>query len=287
MDLSIIIVSWNTRDLTDRCLRSVYDTVTRPFEVFLVDNASRDGSADMVAAKYPEARLIRNRRNLGFAKANNQAVPLCRGRYVLFLNSDAKLLPGSADGLAAFLDASPAHGAAAPMLLNEDGTLQRSCRRIPPYGGLLAVHTSLRWKSPGQWPIRRLHMLGWSHDDDRDVEQPMAACLLVRRSVLETVGTFDEGCFLLYNDVDLCKRILRAGHRIAYRAGLKVVHFEGASITKYVRLKEEGLRNVTHYIRKHYGPAMSFFFVLAVIGDAAWRGDWAETIRLLRASVRV
>lgn len=287
MDLSIIIVSWNTRALLERCLTSVFDTVRRPCEVFVVDNASADGSADMVLEKFPQCRRMVNPGNYGFARANNQATRFARGRMVLFLNSDAMLLPGAADGLVNFLDAHPAYGAAACRLLNEDRSLQRSCRRFPTYGTLLAVHTALRFRPIGDRLRSRLLMHDWDHAGDRDVDQPMAACLMVRRDVLEEVGLFDEGCFLLYNDVDLCLKIRRGGYAIAYRSGLETVHKEGASLTKFAGLRDEERRNVTHYIRKQYGPFLAWFFSCVIAGDALWRGAWKESLRILAGAFHV
>lgn len=278
MDLSIIIVSWNTRALLERSLRSVFDTVRRPCEVFVVDNASADGSAEMVLEKFPQCRRIVNPGNYGFARANNQAARLARGRFVLFLNSDAMLLPGAADGLAEFLETHPGYGGAACTLLNEDRTVQRSCRRFPSYLTLLALHTALRYRPFGRRLRSRLLMHDWDHRGDRDVDQPAAACFLVRRDVLERVGLFDEGCFLLYNDVDLCLRIRRAGYAIAYRSALETVHREGASLSRFATLREEERRNVTHYIRKQYGPLLAVLFRCALAGDALWRGAWRELV---------
>jgi hypothetical protein len=273
MDLSIIIVNWNTRDLLDRCLTAVFATVRRPAEVIVVDNASSDGSADMVAERHPECILFRNAENLGFAEANNQAMRIARGHFILLLNSDTKPLEGCIDGMAGFLQTHPAYGAVACQLVHEDGSLQRSCRRFPSFLTLLAVHTSVRYSKTGQRQLDRLYMRDWDHRTDRDVDQPAAACLLLRAEVPRRVGLFDANCFLLYNDVDLCKRVRAAGYRIAYESRLRTLHKESASLEKYPRLSEEGLRNVMHFVRKHYGPLAAWGFALAVAVDALRLGQ--------------
>ena len=128
MKLSIVIVSWNTKDLLGACLRSVYTyPLDGPFEVWVVDNKSKDGSAEMVREKFPQVELIASEENLGFAGGNNRAIPHCRGEYVLLLNPDTEVKPNALNALVAFMEATPAAGAAGSRLFNGDGTLQPSC----------------------------------------------------------------------------------------------------------------------------------------------------------------
>lgn len=270
IDLSIVIVNWNTCDLLDRCLSGVFSTVRCRVEVIVVDNASSDGSADLVRDRYPRCILVRNPVNLGFARANNQGFGLAKGRHVLLLNSDACPLEGCVDGMVEFLDRNPGHGAVACRLVFEDGRLQRSCRRFPTWLALLAAHSSLRYRECGKRAMDRWVMRDWPHDASRDVDQPAAACLLVRGETLRRVGPFDTGFFLLYNDVDLCRRIRAARHRIAYLPSLSAVHSEGASLRRYGRLDAESFRNALHYANKYYGPLAAAAFFLLVRADA-WR----------------
>jgi GT2 family glycosyltransferase len=270
MDLSIVIVNWNTRQLLDRCLSGVFSTVRCRTEVIVVDNASADGSADLVRERYPQCILIRNLGNLGFARANNQGFGIAKGRHVLLLNSDACPQEGCLDGMVEFLDRNPGHGAVASRLIYEDGSLQRSCRRFPTWLTLVAAHSSLRFQDCGRRAMDRWLMNDWSHEDSRDVDQPAAACLLVRGETLRRVGFFDTGFFLLYNDVDLCWRIREAGYRIAYLASVRAVHSEGASLRRFGRLDAVSLRNALHYASKFYGPLAAAAFYLLVRGDA-WR----------------
>ncbi|MBL8084884.1 MAG: glycosyltransferase family 2 protein, partial [Candidatus Obscuribacter sp.] len=207
MLLSVVIVSWNTRDLLRACLVSLKEEIaTMPnpadVEVFLVDNASADGSAKMAQEEHPWVHLIANSDNKGFAKANNQAFALAGGRFILLLNPDTEIKPGALSTLLAFFDNHPRAGIVAPQLLNTDGTVQRSCREFPTFVGMLYELIGLSRLFPANSSygkeFRRYKMLDWNHDDERQVDQPEGACLLVKREVLEKVGTLDEGFFMLF-----------------------------------------------------------------------------------------
>ncbi|HVR85148.1 MAG TPA: glycosyltransferase family 2 protein, partial [Planctomycetota bacterium] len=190
IDLSVVIVNWNTRQLLDRCLSGVFSTVGCRVEVIVVDNASEDGSAELVRERYPQCLLVANSGNLGFARANNQGFEIAKGRHVLLLNSDACPLEGCLDGMVQFLDRNPGYGAVACRLVYEDGRLQRSCRRFPTLFALLAAHSSLRFYGCGRRALDRWLMMDWTHDTSRDVDQPAAACLLIRGETLRRVGPF-------------------------------------------------------------------------------------------------
>ncbi len=221
MKLSIVIVSWNTRELLRASLNTVKAELDEPSsllandtEVFLVDNDSKDGSAQMVADDFPWVKLIANKENLGFAKANNQAINICTGRLILLLNPDTEVKPGALKVLADFLDAHPKAGIVAPQLLNTDGSVQRSCRAFPTFNGMLFELMGLSKIFPDQPRFREYKMLDWNHDDEREVDQPEGACLMVKREVIERVGTLDEGFWMLFEEVDWCYRIKQNGWQI-------------------------------------------------------------------------
>jgi hypothetical protein len=184
--------------------------------------------------------------------------------------------------MADLLEREPGLGAVACRLLNEDGSIQRVCRRFPTFGTLLAAHTSIQYRPAGRRLLDRLMMKEWGQDTDRLVDQPAAACLMIRREALERVGLFDEGLFLLYNDVDLCKRIRRAGYGIHYRASLVALHQGSASLKRFAPLRRTYIDNVIHYVRKHYGPWMGWAFAFLVAADAARLGRWDEALEALR-----
>src|SRR5581483_4421831 len=215
MQLSIIIVSWNTRQLLQACLTKLGAEIKgMDAEVFVIDNASADGSAAMVAEQFPWAKLTANDTNRGFAAANNQALPLTIGKYVLLLNPDTEVYPGSLHTLTKFLDDHPQAGVVAPQLINTDGTIQRSCRAFPTFSGMAFELLGFSKLFPAVKKFREYKMLDWEHDDERLVDQPEGACLMIRREVIEKIGTLDEGYFMLFEEVDWLYRAKQAGWQI-------------------------------------------------------------------------
>ncbi len=259
--LSVVTVSWNTRELLRECLESLkVELATLPqvkSEVFLIDNDSHDGSAEMVASDHPWVELIANKDNLGFAKANNQAFKLAQGEFVLLLNPDTKVLPGAIGTLIEFLQSKPQAAIAAPMLLNTDMSVQRSCRKFPTFTNMLYELIGLsKMFKPGTAAgakFREYKMLDWEHDDEREVDQPEGACLLLRQSVIDQVGTLDEGFFMLFEEVDWCYRIKQAGFEIWFTPRAQIIHHYGQSIkqvkAKMIWSSHKGLFRFRH---KHY-----------------------------------
>jgi GT2 family glycosyltransferase len=254
-DLSIVIVSWNTRDLLRECLASI---LGRPqgiaCQAIVVDNASADGSADMVAAEFPAAVLVRNPENSGFAKGSNLGLARCTGRHVLLLNTDTRVLDDALARLVAYLDAHPDCGAVAARLVNPDGTVQRACARFPRLRTALFLDTCLgRW-FPRHRELERYFLRDWDHGDSRDVEQPPGNGLALPRALLARLGPLDERFFIFYVDVDLCHRIRAAGLRCHYLAEARIVHHLGQSTAKLgsfgLVLQTDRLR----WYRKRYGP---------------------------------
>ncbi len=213
--LSIVIVSWNTRELLDACLvsiRTIPDEVTR--EVIVVDNASADGSAEMVARDHPQVTLIANDENRGYAAGNNQGTEVAEGEHVLLLNPDIVVLDGALDTLARFLQEHPRAGAVAPRLILPDGSVQASCRSFPTPDVVLYEALGLSRLFPRSRRFGRYRMTWWDYDDERPVDQPMASAILVRGAALNEVGEMDEQFPIFFNDVDLCKRLRDAGWEI-------------------------------------------------------------------------
>jgi GT2 family glycosyltransferase len=236
IELSVVIPSWNTAGLLRACLAHLAAARLPEHEVIVVDNASADGSADMVAAEFPQAALVRNTENRGFAGGCNQGLRLARGAYVLLLNSDTEVAPDAVELLLAFLRGHPAYGAAAPLLHSPGGRVQPSLKRFPTLATALWFSTPLERWFPDNRELRRYFMRDVDQERSADVEQPPAACLLVRRSVLDAIGLFDEELWLFFNDVDLSKRMAAAGWKTRYVAEARVLHHEGASTKKFGRL---------------------------------------------------
>jgi len=268
MRLSVIVVSWNTRELLRRCLKALnQELVDLESEVFLVDNHSSDRSAEMVAAEFPSVHLIANQSNRGFAAANNQALVLAKGENILLLNPDTELQPGALVSLFSFLDSHPAAAVVAPQLLNSDRSIQRSCRQFPSFSGMLYEILGLSRLFPSQPAFRQYKLLDWNHDDERQVDQPEGACLLVRRQVIEQVGLLDEGYFMLFEEVDWCYRIKQAGWEIWFTPSATVIHHYGQSI-KQVKAKMilSSHRGLYRFWWKHYRANRWYLDWLAYAG---------------------
>jgi GT2 family glycosyltransferase/lipopolysaccharide/colanic/teichoic acid biosynthesis glycosyltransferase len=222
---AIVIISYNTRKLIRRCLESLRAFAPRcAMEVLVVDNASYDGSVEMLAQEFPWVWVLPNRRNLGYAAAVNQGLEATRGEYVLILNPDIVVRDGSLDQLVDFLDRTPDCGIAAAKLLNTDGTLQHSCRSFYTPRTLLMRRTPLGKLFPNSPIIRHHLMLDYDHTTPRAVDWVIGACMLVRRSAAEAVGGMDERFFLYFEDVDWCFRMSRQGWKVWYLPQSEMVH---------------------------------------------------------------
>lgn len=267
--LSVVTVSWNVVGLLRRCLQTLSDelsSITENVEVFIIDNASADGSAQMVAAEFPQFHLIANDSNRGFAIANNQALKLSRSEYVLLLNPDTEVQPGALATLINFMDSNPDAAIVAPQLLNSDGSVQRSCREFPTFAGMLYELLGLSKMFPNHPLFGRYKMLEFNHDYCREVDQPEGACLMMRRSVIDQVGMLDEGFFMLFEEVDWCYRIKQANWQIWFTPEAKVIHHYGQSIKQVkARMILSSHRGLYRYWRKHlsHGQALLAPFVYA------------------------
>jgi GT2 family glycosyltransferase len=247
MDLSIIIVSWNTSALLQQCLDSIYRTPARfTFEVIVVDNGSTDDSVSLVNTNYPAVRLIRNQKNLGFAQANNQGLQTGTGRYFLLLNSDTIVCPGALDALIDAADAAPTVGMVGPKLLNMDGTLQKSWSSFPSFWSEV-----LGKNFRGRKPVPNT-------PNTFEVDWIMGACMLVRAETIQEVGKMDEDYFFYSEETDWCFRIRKRNWKIWYTTNAEVYHLGGGSadrgsVIQLVRLYQGKLL----YFRKNHGRLAS------------------------------
>lgn len=272
-DVSVVVVNRNTRDLLERCLDGVRAQHGVEGEIIVVDNASTDGSADLVAERFPEVQLVRLTDNAGFARANNLAFGRCRGEFVLLLNSDAFLAPGALAELVAGARRHERAAAVGPRLLNADGTLQRSAWPFPRAGRVLLEAFALH---------RPLHRLGlvedlrtWPHDEERPVEFLIGACLLIRREALAEVGGFDERFWLYGEEADLCRRFAARGWEVVLVPSAECTHIGGASSSgsSWTRL-HWFYRGQKNFLRKHSGRGAWPLARLALVIGSTLRARW-------------
>jgi N-acetylglucosaminyl-diphospho-decaprenol L-rhamnosyltransferase len=255
--VTIVIVNWNSGPLLERCLGSIREHVSG-CDVVIVDNASEDSSLDFLTQTGIPLALQRNHINSGFAAASNQGWRAGRGDPVLFLNPDVECLPGGVESLAQRLETESGVWAVGGRLLDPSGASQAgfNVRAFPSIGAVAAELLLLDeiW-ARNPW-TRRYRMSDWDHNSRRDVDQPAAACLMVRRAALESLGGFDEAFRpAWFEDVDLCKRIRKAGGRIVFDPQARFLHHGGTSLRSMT--PESFLRcyhtNQIRYFRKHYG----------------------------------
>jgi GT2 family glycosyltransferase len=230
VDLSVSVVSFRTPDLLKRCLTAVAAERARlELEVTVVDNASNDGSVDLVEAEFGWVRLVANQHNRGFGAAHNQALRQARGRYWLLLNSDAAPEPGALRVLVDAMDADPTLGVTGPRLRYPNGAVQPSRRRFPTVATLFLESTQLQRFWPHNAVLRRYYVQDRSDDVPQDVDWLVGACLCLRAEALRQVGLFDERFFMYSEEIDLCRRLHAAGWRVRYVPRAEVAHIEGGS----------------------------------------------------------
>ena len=272
--LSVVIPSWNTREFLAKCLATLAAAEKPECEVIVVENASTDGSLELLRAEHPGVQLIVNARNEGFARGCNQGLRVARGRYALLLNTDTEVAPDAIARLVRFLDEHPDYGAASPRLVHANGTTQRTVQEFPNLRTALFFSTPLERWFPDSRELRRYFMRDWDQESSRDVDQPPAAVLLLRKTMLDQVGLFDENLWLFYNDVDLSKRMLAAGWKTRYLAEARVVHHVGGSTSKFRDFIATWQRDRLRYYRKHHGRLGAWWLKACVSFTFA---DWLLT----------
>lgn len=223
IDLSIIIINWNTKEALLNCLNSIANTVKGiKYELIIVDNASTDGSAEAIAQKYPSAKIIKNDYNLGFARAVNQGMNKAQGKYFLSLNSDTRVNAGALELMIKFMDENPSVGIAGAQLINEDNSLQNSFDNFPNLATVLLNKSALRLLFPSKY-LNKDNQPATSFE----VESVVGACMIIRPSALKDTGYFDEDYFIFLEETDLCLRMKRKGWKVMALPDAKVYHLQG------------------------------------------------------------
>ena len=263
--LSVLIVNWNTREMTRDCLASVMAGMgDLSAEVIMVDNASEDGSAEMVERDFPQVKLIRNTENRGFAAANNQAIEVARGDLILLLNSDTLVHGDVLPASVAYLDAHPQAGAMGCRVLNSDGSMQRTCSMFPsPFnlGLQMAGLSRLPWPKT----LGRYHMIHWQRDSAREVEVISGCYLMVRRSVIDQVGLLDEDFFFFGEETDWCRRMRDAGWRLMFAPVGEITHYGGGSVKRLNHKRDVMLLEALVRLNGKHGGRLAALATYAVM----------------------
>ncbi len=281
MDLSIVIVSYNTKELTKKCLQSL-DSAKKPdkTEIFIVDNNSGDETVEMIAKKFPKVKLIANKNNVGFSRANNQALKIAKGKYILVLNPDTEVMPDTLTKMINFMDKNPQVGIATCKIELYSGGLDQDARRHFPTPWRAFTHFSGLSKIFKGSRIFDQYYVGYeSPDKEQEVDACVGAFMMVRKSAMDKVGLFDEDFFFYGEDLDWCWRFGEKGYKIIYTPITKIIHYKGASsgmkkssedVTKATkeskkRARYESVRAMELFYKKHYQNKYPFFINIPVL----------------------
>ncbi len=259
-DLSIVIISWNVRELLRLCLDSIQESLRGEkgegllVETIIFDNGSTDGSADMVREDFPRVHLMESEVNLGFTKGNNLAIGQSEGRYILLLNPDTEVVGDALGTMVAYVEAHPRVGALGPQLLNPDGTTQSSRRRFPTLATAFLESTVLQPWFQGSRILKRYYLLDRPDDEIQPVDWAVGAALLIRREALHQVGLLDEEFFMYSEELDWCYRLKAQGWEVVYLPTAQVVHQEGRSSEQVLPARHIHFqRSKVLFFKRYYG----------------------------------
>jgi len=254
MRLTISIVNWNTTELLRLCLRSIFDNPPdAELEVVVVDNASSDFDGTAVKGEFPQARVVANSENTGYAHGNNQAIDLSTGDYVLLLNPDTEVRAGALQALIGFMEAHPDAAAAGGRLIRPDGGVDQCCRGFPTPVALASEYLGLSRIFPKSKLFGAYRMTWFGFDNVAEVDQVMGSCMIISRKALAAIGGFDEEFPIFFNEVDWCLRAKAAGWKIYFTPDAEITHIGGQS-TRQVKsqMRMESQRSLRRFYEKHY-----------------------------------
>jgi len=264
LDVSTVIVNWNTCDILRDCLASLYEeTRTIDFEVIVIDNFSSDGSAAMIKQEFPQVKLIENSENKGFAAANNQGMAIAQGRYVLLLNSDTIVLDKAINKTILFADVHPEAAVVGCKVLNPDKTPQPTCFMFPSLINMFLSSTYLYKLFPKSRLFGRERMTWWDRNDVREVDVATGCFMLVRRQAIEQIGLMDEQFFVYGEETDWCYRFKQGGWKILFKPEAEIIHFGGQSSKRIpVEMTLQLRGSILLFFQKHRS---SFEYIIACI----------------------
>lgn len=268
MDLSIIIVNWNTKDLLEECVSSIFSyTKNISFEVIVFDNGSTDGSVEMIKEKYPEVVLIESPENRGFVVGNVEGYKKSTGRHILMMNSDAYLGSDIFKTVVEYLDDHQDVGIVGPMLLYTDGSLQKSVRKFPEFWDQALILMKFHNFFPNFGPIRKYYMQDFDYKKTQEVDQVMGAALFAKREAIEKVGFLDEHFWAWFEEVDFCKRVKDAGYKNMYLSTVSMHHHKGQSFKNLPKRQLLFNKSMRYYFSKHFPGLKHWLIVLLQPGS--------------------
>lgn len=266
MDLSYIIVNWNTKEFLSKCLQSLASQAAgHDSEIIVVDNASSDGSQVFVQNQFPQVKLIQNKENLGFAKANNIGIKNSSGKFLVFINSDIKVLNGCVDSMLAYMNEYLEIGMLGPQILDSHGNIQRSCMGFPTLWNTFCRAMSLDSLFPKSKLFGAYLMTFWPHNTTRAVDVLNGCFWMVKRAALDQVGLLDERYFIYAEDKDWCKEFWNSEWKVVFFHQAQAIHYGGASSSNApIRFYIEMQRANLQYWKKHHSRPAQFVFLLLV-----------------------
>lgn len=286
-DLSVIIVNYNVKGLLHKCLKAIFeDKSRRRIEVLLIDNASSDKSVEMVKENFPQVKMVVNQRNLGFARGANQGIRQSQGGYVFLLNPDASVKADQLDKMIDFMEENKEIAVCGPMMTDEQGSLQYSCRRFPSYLTSISSSQSLLFRCfPGN-PLSCNYLLTKdSHQEQMEVDWVSGSALLAKKDVLDKIGGLDEKFFMYVEDVDLCYRVKKDGWKVFYFPNAKVQHLIGSSTKKEKpKMIIQHHKSIYYFYQKHY--ALNFILSIAVLWGVFLRMGVALSGYAIKSSIK-
>jgi GT2 family glycosyltransferase len=269
-DVSVVVISYNTREMTRACISSVYLNVGNlRSEVIVVDNNSQDGSISMVRDEFPDTLVIANDANLGFARANNQGFRIAQGKYVLLLNSDTIILGDVLQQSVSYMEAQDDVGAMGCRVLNTDRTMQPTCSGYPTLARLLLMTLGLD-RLPGLKVYDSYLLRGWQRDTERDVEVISGCYLLVRRKIIDQIGGLDENFFFFGEETDWCLQMRNAGWRLKFSPVGEIVHHGGGSVKKLNYRRDVMLTEATIRLHKKNDGLLAAIVVFLILAAFNW-----------------
>lgn len=287
MDLSIIIVNYNTKKLTLECIESIYKSkMNYTFEIFVVDNNSSDNSVEAIKEAFSNVKVIENKENVGFSKANNQAIKVSKGRYILLLNSDTIVNDTTLSTVIDFMDEHEDAGATGCKVVLPDGSLDKACHRgFPTPEASFYYITGLAKKYPNSPKFNSYHKSYLNMEEIHEIDCLVGAFMMVRRKTINEVGMLNETYFMYGEDIDWCYRIKEGGWKIFYHPKVSIVHYKGASSRKKpFKIVYEFHRAMFVFYKNHFAPKYNLFINSLVYLGVSIKLSAAVTLNVLKKS---